>query len=100
MRRQGAVWLGAICLCEMATMLVFLNYTAVLPILQEECREIGDVHKNINYISSHPPVVAVGHVENLIFLWTSPQSRPHSHVYDFSRHDERGGNESEETREA
>jgi MFS family permease len=36
MRRQDAVWLGAICLCEMATMLVFLNYTAVLPILQEE----------------------------------------------------------------
>ena len=36
MRRQDAVWLGAICLCEMATMLVFLNYTAVLPILQEK----------------------------------------------------------------
>jgi MFS family permease len=36
MRRQDAIWLGAICLCEMATMLVFLNYTAVLPILQEE----------------------------------------------------------------
>ncbi len=36
MRRTDAVWLGAICLCEMATMLVFLNYTAVLPILQVE----------------------------------------------------------------
>ncbi len=36
MRRQDALWLGAVCLCEMATMLVFLNYTAVLPILQEE----------------------------------------------------------------
>ena len=36
MQRRDAVWLGAICLCEMATMLVFLNYTAVLPILQEE----------------------------------------------------------------
>ena len=36
MRREDAVWLGAICLCETATMLVFLNYTAVLPILQEE----------------------------------------------------------------
>ena len=31
MRRQDALWLGAVCLCEMATMLVFLNYTAVLP---------------------------------------------------------------------
>jgi MFS family permease len=36
MRRQDALWLGAICLCEVATMLVFLNYTAVLPILQAE----------------------------------------------------------------
>ncbi|MBI4840147.1 MAG: MFS transporter [candidate division NC10 bacterium] len=36
MRRTDAIWLGAICLCEMATMLVFLNYTAVLPILQAE----------------------------------------------------------------
>lgn len=36
MRRRDALWLGAICLCEMATMLVFLNYTAVLPILQTE----------------------------------------------------------------
>ena len=36
MRRTDAVWLGAVCLCEMATMLVFLNYTAVLPILQVE----------------------------------------------------------------
>lgn len=36
MRRQDAVWLGAICLAEMATMLVFLNYTAILPILQAE----------------------------------------------------------------
>ena len=36
MRRQDAVWLGTICLCEMATMLVFLNYTAVLPTLPEE----------------------------------------------------------------
>jgi MFS family permease len=36
MRHQDAIWLGAICFCEMATMLVFLNYTAVLPILQEE----------------------------------------------------------------
>jgi MFS family permease len=36
MRRNDAVWLSAICLCEMATMLVFLNYTAVLPILQAE----------------------------------------------------------------
>jgi MFS family permease len=33
---MGAVWLAAICLCEMATMLVFLNYTAILPILQVE----------------------------------------------------------------
>jgi len=78
MRRQGAVWLGAICLCEMATMLVFLNYTAVLPILQEECREIGDVHKNINYIFSRLPVVAVGSRRKFnIFMdvpisWTSP----------------------------
>lgn len=36
MRRTDAVWLGAVCLCEMATMLVFLNYTAILPILQVE----------------------------------------------------------------
>ena len=36
MRRNDAVWLSAICLCEMATMLAFLNYTAVLPILQAE----------------------------------------------------------------
>ena len=36
MRRRDALWLAAICLCEMATMLVFLNYTAVLPILQAE----------------------------------------------------------------
>jgi MFS family permease len=36
MRRSDAVWLAAVCLCEMATMLVFLNYTAVLPILQVE----------------------------------------------------------------
>ncbi|RPI10403.1 MAG: MFS transporter [Zetaproteobacteria bacterium] len=35
-RHRDALWLGAICLCEMATMLVFLNYTAVLPILQGE----------------------------------------------------------------
>jgi hypothetical protein len=40
MRRTDAGWLGAICVCEMATMLVFLNYTAILPILQVEwgCR--------------------------------------------------------------
>lgn len=36
MRRADLVWLGAVCLCEMATMLVFLNYTAILPILQVE----------------------------------------------------------------
>jgi MFS family permease len=36
MRRLDALWLAAICLCEMATMLVFLSYTAVLPILQAE----------------------------------------------------------------
>jgi MFS family permease len=36
MRGAEAVWLAAICLCEMATMLVFLNYTAILPILQAE----------------------------------------------------------------
>lgn len=36
MRRVDAVWLGALCVCEMATMLVFLNYTAILPILQVE----------------------------------------------------------------
>lgn len=36
MRRTDAIWLAAICLCEMATMLVFLNYTAILPILQVE----------------------------------------------------------------
>jgi MFS family permease len=36
MRRVDAVWLGALCLCEMATMLVFLNYTAILPLLQAE----------------------------------------------------------------
>ncbi len=38
MRREDALWLGAVCLCEMATMLVFLNYTAVMPILQAEWR--------------------------------------------------------------
>ena len=38
MRRTDAIWLGAICVCEMATMLVFLNYTAILPILQTEWR--------------------------------------------------------------
>jgi MFS family permease len=36
MRRVDAMWLGAVCLCEMATMLMFLNYTAILPILQRE----------------------------------------------------------------
>jgi MFS family permease len=36
MRRIDAVWLGAICVCEVATMLVFLSYTAILPILQAE----------------------------------------------------------------
>jgi MFS family permease len=36
MRRVDAVWLGALCLCEMATMLTFLNYTAILPLLQAE----------------------------------------------------------------
>lgn len=36
MRRVDAMWLGAVCLCEMATMLMFLNYTAILPILQGE----------------------------------------------------------------
>jgi MFS family permease len=36
MQRRDALWLGAVCVCEMATMLVFLNYTAVLPILQAE----------------------------------------------------------------
>lgn len=36
MRHADLVWLGAVCLCEMATMLVFLNYTAILPILQVE----------------------------------------------------------------
>jgi MFS family permease len=36
MRRIDAIWLAAVCLCEMATMLVFLNYTAILPILQAE----------------------------------------------------------------
>lgn len=38
MRRTNAGWLGTICVCEMATMLVFLNYTAILPILQTEWR--------------------------------------------------------------
>jgi len=38
MRQTDAVWLGAICACEMATMLVFMNYTAILPILQTEWR--------------------------------------------------------------
>jgi MFS family permease len=38
MRREDALWLGAVCVCEMATMLVFLNYTAVMPILQAEWR--------------------------------------------------------------
>src|SRR5574341_199064 len=38
MRRTDAVWLGAICACEMGTMLVFLNYTAILPILQADWR--------------------------------------------------------------
>ncbi len=36
MRRGDVGWLLAICLCEMATMLVFLNYTAIQPILQSE----------------------------------------------------------------
>ncbi len=36
MRRKDAFWLGAVCLCEMATMLMFLNYTAILPIVQRE----------------------------------------------------------------
>jgi len=36
MRRVDALWLAAVCVCEMATMLVFLNYTAVMPILQAE----------------------------------------------------------------
>ena len=36
MRRPDALWLAAICLCEMATMLMFLNYTAILPILRNE----------------------------------------------------------------
>ena len=36
MRRTDVGWLLAICLCEMATMLVFLNYTAIQPILQSE----------------------------------------------------------------
>lgn len=36
MRRVDAMWLGAVCLCEMATMLMFLNYTAILPIVQRE----------------------------------------------------------------
>lgn len=36
MRRRDALWLAAICLCEMATMLMFLNYTAILPILEVE----------------------------------------------------------------
>jgi len=38
MRRIDALWLAAVCVCEMATMLVFLNYTAVMPILQTEWR--------------------------------------------------------------
>ena len=36
MRRTDAIWLAAICVCEMATMLMFLNYTAILPIVQAE----------------------------------------------------------------
>ncbi len=36
MRRIDGIWLGAVCACEMATMLMFLNYTALLPILQSE----------------------------------------------------------------
>ncbi|HSB79342.1 MAG TPA: MFS transporter [Candidatus Methylomirabilis sp.] len=36
MRRLDAIWLAAVCVCEMATMLMFLNYTAILPILQNE----------------------------------------------------------------
>jgi len=36
MRRIDGIWLGAVCACEMATMLMFLNYTALLPILQNE----------------------------------------------------------------
>ncbi len=36
MRRVDAMWLGTVCLCEMATMLMFLNYTAILPIVQRE----------------------------------------------------------------
>ena len=36
MRRPDAAWLAAVCLCEMATMLMFLNYTAILPILQND----------------------------------------------------------------
>lgn len=36
MRRVDMMWLGTLCACEMATMLVFLNYTAILPILQAE----------------------------------------------------------------
>ncbi|HSD51875.1 MAG TPA: MFS transporter [Candidatus Methylomirabilis sp.] len=38
MRRTDASWLVTICVCEVATMLVFLNYTAILPILQTEWR--------------------------------------------------------------
>jgi hypothetical protein len=33
MQRPDAVWLVAICLCELAAMPVFVNSTAVLPIL-------------------------------------------------------------------
>jgi MFS family permease len=36
MRQADGLWLAGICVCEMATMLVFLNYTAILPILQTE----------------------------------------------------------------
>ncbi len=36
MRRLDAMWLEVVCLCEMATMLMFLNYTAILPIVQRE----------------------------------------------------------------
>jgi MFS family permease len=36
MRRIDGIWLGAVCLCEAATMLMFLNYTAILPIVQGE----------------------------------------------------------------
>lgn len=57
MRRSDLVWLGAVCLCEMATMLVFLNYTAILPILQVEW---GMGHGEAGLIFSAFGILALG----------------------------------------